>query len=212
MLRRQIVALSVVTFAALGLAVAVTVADPATTQAGGGCHMDEGAGYTEGAATVVRMDVCSFEPTVIRVPVGTNVRFLNTAQNEHAVSGRRNTWGSLDIMAPGADFSHRFAKAGIYPFTCPLHPGMVGAVIVGQAGQAAAPLTDVGVGTAAAPAPAAADVAADGQTGSAGVVPAAVGGAVAGGVVGLMAGLLVARRRPASTPADAVRTSPALDG
>ncbi len=208
MLRRKIATLSAATFAAAGLAVAVSAADPVTTQAGGGCHMDDGTGYTEGTATVVRMDVCSFEPTVVRVPVGTNVRFLNTAQNDHAVSGRRNMWGSSDIMAPGADFSHRFANAGVYPFTCPLHPGMVGAVIVGGADQAAAPVADVGAGTAAA----AEDVAVGDREGSAAVIPAAVGGAAAGGVMGMLLGLLVSRRRPTTTSTDIIPTTPALDG
>ncbi len=74
-------------------------------------------GYTEGPATVVRMDACSFEPTVIHVPVGTTVRFLNTAQNEHAVSGRRQRGRSADILGPGDEFSERFDEAGIYPYT-----------------------------------------------------------------------------------------------
>ena len=206
MLRRSIVTIPAVTFAAVGLAVAVSVADPATTQAGGGCHMDDGAGYTEGSATVVRMDVCSFEPTVVRVAVGTNVRFLNTAQNDHAVSGRRNLWGSADIMAPGSEFSERFTEAGIYPFSCPLHPGMVGAVIVGGAEPATAPLRDAGAASVASAA-----VATGEQAGSVGVVPAALGGTAAGGLVGLLIGLLVARRRPAATPGDAIQTSRALD-
>ena len=203
MLRRQIVTLSAVAFAALGLAVAV--ADPATTRAGGGCHMDDAAGYTEGPATVVRMDVCSFEPTVIRVPVGTDVQFLNTAQNEHAVSGRRNTWGSADIMAPGAEFSERFTEAGIFPFACPLHPGMVGAVIVGEAEQAAAPASDVGAGSAPA-----ADMGAPGGKGSEAIVPAVLGGAVGGGAIGLLVGGVLSRRRPLAASGDATRGS-ALD-
>lgn len=208
MRRRPIVTISTTTFAAVGLAVSVTFASPATTQAGGGCHVDQGAGYTEGTATVVRMDVCSFEPTVVRVPVGTNMRFINTAQNDHAVSGRLNTWGSPDILAPGAEFSHRFSTAGIYPFTCPLHPGMVGTVIVGGAASAAAAVSDAGAATVSAPAATVTDV----QTGWSGVVPAAIGGTGAGAVIGLLIGFLVARRRPAATPADAIRTSAALDG
>ena len=159
------------------------------------------------------MDVCSFEPTVARVPVGTNVRFLNTAQIQHAVSGRGNTWGSADVMAPGAEFQHRFAVAGIFPYTCPLHPGMVGAVIVGGEQEAAAPVTDVGADAAPAPAnpaPAPAAQPASAQDGAAAAVPVAFGGAAVGGFIGLLFGLLVARRRPAS--ADAARTSPARDG
>lgn len=209
MLRRYIATLSALTFAAAGLAVAVSVAAPLATQAGGGCHIDGGQGYSEGTATVVRMDVCSFEPTVTRVPVGTNVRFLNTAQNDHAVSGRRNTWGSADIMAPGGEFSHRFATAGVYPFTCPLHPGMVGTVIVGDAGIAAAPVTPVEAEADAAPASVTVPTL-DGAA-AAPLVPAAIG-AAGGGLVGLLAGLVVSRRRPAVTRADPARVTSALDG
>jgi hypothetical protein len=111
-------------------------------------------------------------------------------------------------MRPGAEFSNRFAKAGIYPFTCPLHPGMVGTVIVGDAAAAAA-LSEVGAGTAPAAAPVGAPTSA--ETGDAPVVPAALG-AAGGGIVGLLAGLVVSRRRPGTATADTVRTSPALDG
>ena len=207
MFRRHIATLSALTFAAAGLAVAVSVADPIATQAGGGCHIDDGQGYSEGAATVVRMDVCSFEPTVIRVPVGTNVRFVNTAANDHAVSGRRNMWGH-DILAPGAEFSERFSSAGVYPFTCPLHPGMVGAVIVGDGGLAAAPVTPVEPGAT----PASVAVAAAEQAGSAAMLPAALAGATGGGLIGLFVGAVLSRRRPATTTADPVRTTRALDG
>ena len=200
-----------------GVALAVSAARPDTTQAGGGCHMDDGSGYTEGPATVVRMDVCSFEPTVVRVPVGTNVRFLNTAQNEHAVSGRLNTWGSGDILAPGDEFSEQFNMAGTYPYACPLHPGMVGAVIVGEPGQAAAPMTEVATSAAASPtaadvaAPAAADVATSDRTASADIAPAALGGAVGGAVIGLLVGAFLARRRASATSPETARSS-ALDG
>jgi plastocyanin len=140
MLRRSIVATTLVPF----LLLIAALAAPAT-QAGGGCHMP-GAGdvYSEGdGTTVIRMDVCSFSPTISRVAVGTTVRFLNSSTIEHAVVGRSGTWGS-EILPVGKEFSETFAAAGTYPFSCPLHPGMVGAIVVG--GDAAA---------AAAPAPAA---------------------------------------------------------
>jgi plastocyanin len=113
------------------------LAAPAT-QAGGGCHMADGSVYTEGDGTsVIRMDTCSFSPTIARVPVGTSIRFLNTSTIEHAVVGRASTFES-QILSPGAEFSASFAAAGTYPFSCPLHPGMVGAIVVGG-GAAAAP-------------------------------------------------------------------------
>jgi plastocyanin len=140
--RRSIVATALAPFLLLIAALAAPAA-----QAGGGCHMP-GAGdvYTEGdGTTVIRMDVCSFAPTVSRVAVGTTVRFLNTSTIEHAVVGRSGTWGS-EILPVGKEFSETFAAVGTYPFSCPLHPGMVGAIVVGgEAAAAAAP---------AAPAPA----------------------------------------------------------
>lgn len=205
MFRRQIATLTMISFAAVGLAVAVSVARPTATEAGGGCHVEQGNGYSEGAATVVRMEACSFEPTVVRVPVGATVRFLNTAPNDHVVAGRRNKWGSTDTLVPGAEFSEAFTTAGIYPFSCPLHPGMVGAVIVGEGGLAAAPMTPVGGDSMVASAGGA-----PGEAGSAPIVPAAMG-AAGGGVIGLLVGLIVSRRRPTATTTEPARTTPALD-
>ncbi len=205
MFRRHIATLSAVTFAALGLALAVSVADPTATQAGAGCHMPDGSVYTEGTATVVRMDVCSFSPTVTRVPVGAKVRFLNTAGIDHVVAGRSQTWAS-EMLTPGDEFSQTFMSAGIYPFSCPLHPGMVGAVIVGDGEQAAAAVTPVQADAAPASMAATAD-----QAGSAPIVPAALG-AAGGGLIGLLVGLIVSRRRATGSTTDTVRATPALDG
>jgi plastocyanin len=204
MLRRQIATLTTVSFAAVGLAVALSVAGPTTTQAGGGCHQPDGTGYTEGPATVVRMDVCSFSPTVARVPIGTTVRFLNTAPVEHLVTGRGQSWAS-ETLAPGAEYSEAFTTAGIYPFSCPLHPGMVGAVVVGDGGLAVAP-----VSVEAGSAPASANVATADAAESAPIVPAALG-AAGGGMIGLVVGLMVSRRRPSVTGTDAARATSSLD-
>jgi plastocyanin len=125
MVRRSILAL-----ASLLLLTLAAVAVPAMIHAGGGCHAPDGSVHMEAdGTTVIRMDVCSFAPTVSTVPVGTTVRFLNTATNDHAVTGRAGSWGS-DILGPGKEFSARFDKVGTYPYACPLHPGMVGAIVV----------------------------------------------------------------------------------
>ena len=160
--------------------------------AGGGCHGGELTAATEGSATVVKIDGCTFAPTVTRVPVGAEVTFLNTSVAPHDVTGRNREWGtpSLDV---GASFATRFGKAGVYPYSCSLHPGMAGVVIVG------AP-----VAAAADTAPAAADIAPVAAT-----APAAPTSAdnspipyLAAGGLGLLAGLgvgavVVNRRRPA---------------
>ncbi|MEW6225078.1 MAG: plastocyanin/azurin family copper-binding protein [Chloroflexota bacterium] len=173
---------------------ALVLAPVAGVSAGGGCHAENGAVHNEGETSVVRMDVCTFEPTVARVDVGTEVRFLNTSAMFHVVTGERQSWGSQGELRQGEELRQTFDRAGIYPYSCPLHPGMVGAIVVGDPdAAAAAPLGD------SAPA-GAADATAAGST-DAGLAPAlllAVGLAAVAGVVS-MAALLTARRRTAST-------------
>jgi hypothetical protein len=41
----------------------------------------------------------------------------------------------------GDDLTYRFQRAGVYPFVCTYHVGMVGAVVVGGAGPAMAAST-----------------------------------------------------------------------
>ena len=125
---RRILAASL---AMLSLALVAAVAAPLLVQAGGGCHGNAGMVYTEGDSTVVKTDVCSFVPTVIRVPVGSAIRFLNSDDQDHQVMGRAGTWAS-DILEPGQEFDVTFTAKGTFPYACPLHPGMVGAVVVGD--------------------------------------------------------------------------------
>jgi plastocyanin len=162
--------------AATGLVASLLVAIPASVTAGGGCHGLDGSTHTEGSATVVRMDGCSFSPTVARVPVGTEVRFLNTATIVHAVAGERNEWGSDGNIDLGAEIRHRFDEPGVYPFSCPLHPGMVGAIVVGEPSGAGAATVEPAGGSAG--------------TNPAGAVPIEAVGVVAAG--GVVAGLLIA--------------------
>jgi plastocyanin len=169
------------------------LAAPAT-QAGGGCHMADGSVYTEGESTVIRMDTCSFAPTIARVPAGTSVRFLNTSTIDHAVVGRAGTFES-QILSPGAEYAAKFAVAGTYPFSCPLHPGMVGAIVVGGdapvAAQPAAPaMTSASTGVATP------------ETAASDLMPLALAG-IAGLGIGAVSGLLaadaIATRRRRST-------------
>jgi plastocyanin len=174
--------------------VALVLAPVAGVSAGGGCHGDNGAVHNEGETSVVRMDVCTFEPTVATVDVGTEVRFLNTSAMFHVVTGEQQSWGSQGELRQGEELRQTFDRAGIYPYSCPLHPGMVGAIVVGDpSAAAAAPLGEAEPGAGAADATAAA--AAD-----AGLAPAvllAVGLATLAGVAS-MAALLTARRRTAT--------------
>ena len=180
MIRRSVAATAL---APLLLLIAALAA-PAT-QAGGGCHGNDGSVYTEGdGTTVIRMDVCSFSPTISRVAVGTTVRFLSTSNVEHAVVGRSSTWASA-ILPVGGEFSETFDAAGMYPFSCPLHPGMVGTIVVG--GGAAAP-ADPAVAEPAVTSPAGSD--------SDALAATALAGLGIGAIVGLLgAGAIAARQR-----------------
>ena len=98
--------------------------------AGGGCHGGTGITATEAASSVVKIDGCTFAPTVTRVPPGTEVTFLNTTEVPHDVTGRQGEWGS-DLLQSGTSFKHRFARAGVYAYSCSLHPGMAGVIVAG---------------------------------------------------------------------------------
>jgi plastocyanin len=186
MSRRSIATAILVPFSLLIAALAA----PAI-QAGGGCHMADGSVYTEGESTVIRMDTCSFSPTIARIPVGTTVRFLNTSTIDHAVVGRAGTFES-QILSPGAEYSATFAAAGTYPFSCPLHPGMVAAIVVGgdaAPAEAAPAMTSTRAETAAADTPGV-DVVPLAVAGLAGLGIGAIGGAISAGA------LATRRRRP----------------
>jgi plastocyanin len=94
---------------------------------------------SEGNATTVKLDKCAFFPTVAHVPVGTEVQFVNADMVGHEVVGANLTWGHHEkILGTGDQLGVKFAKAGTYPYTCMIHPGMTGAIIVGDAANAAA--------------------------------------------------------------------------
>ena len=182
MVRRSAAAL----LAALSILI-VSAAAPLVARAGGGCHVaGDGSVYTEGPATVVRMDICSFAPTVVRVPEGTTIRFLNTATIQHQVLGRAQSWGTV-LLDPGDEQGVTFDEAGTYPYMCPLHPGMIGAIVVGSgegaAAAAAAAATSPTQGTEAPSSP----------------DPMLVAPLALAGLAGLLVGLLAGRVRPRTT-------------
>jgi plastocyanin len=178
MRRRLLVSIATVPFL---LVLGVLAAGGAS--AGGGCHGGTGT-PSEATSTVVKIDGCTFLPTITRVPVGTDVHFLNSGTGPHDVTGRSGTWGS-PILEPGRSFAHRFIAAGIYPYSCSLHPGMAGVVAVGPSDIALA--SDVQV------VPPVATTASDGDS----PIPVALaaGAGLLAGAFG--AGLLLRRREDA---------------
>jgi plastocyanin len=97
----------------------------APAHAGGGCTE-----VTSGRSANVDLKGFCIFPTLIRVPAGTEVTFANRDSVPHVIVGAGFAWGSVDEMQPGDSFSTTFARDGVYPFQCYIHPGMSGAVLV----------------------------------------------------------------------------------
>jgi plastocyanin len=99
--------------------------------AGGSCHSEASA--SRGVAVTLR-ELC-FGPTVLYVQPGAAVTWTNRDDFQHTVTGLGFQWGTADDLQQGQSYSHRFALPGVYPYACILHPGMVAAVVVGDAGS-----------------------------------------------------------------------------
>jgi plastocyanin len=145
--------------------------------AGGGCHV----GPTQGQGDTVEMVKACFTPSILRVDPGTEVTFVNNDPVTHNVTA--SDWGLFDDMDQGDSFSARFAEPGIYPYACTYHPGMTGAVVVGD-GVAGGSGMDVAPGSASETKPAV-EVAADQTATDGGSTPV---GWFAGGIIGLVIG------------------------
>jgi plastocyanin len=105
---------------------------------GGGCFQPD----TQGAGTTVRLTERCFSPTVLYIQPGGTVTWKNEAGMRHVVAGSLNSWGPPVTLEAGEVTTHPFATAGIFAYSCPLHYGMNGVVIVGD-GKASVPLARV---------------------------------------------------------------------
>ena len=116
---------------ALGIVAVMTVTGSLfatqSVSAGGGCHAEPGG---EGSGDAVSIEFCSFAPSVLRVEPGAAVTFTNNEGVPHTVTGA--DWGDTQHLELGASVTFSFPAEGTYAFSCVLHPGMVGAVVVGD--------------------------------------------------------------------------------
>ncbi len=160
-----------------------------TVAAGGGCTE-----VTQGKGTTLEL----------RVDPHTRVTFVNRDDADHVIVGSGFAWGSDGMMHAGDSFTVRFNRSGVYPFQCYLHPGMAGAVIVGDAsgnGPAAAGSLVVEPVSITTPSSSGSTVertsplgAGDGTT--FGWIGAGLAGIVAGAAAALALVLVARRRRP----------------
>lgn len=127
------------------LAMAETTLWAPPAQAGGGCHSTA----TQARGMSVKLEGACFLPTVLRVADGTTVTFTNADPFTHVVSGVGIEYTEL---VTGATVQQTFHGPGVYPFMCHLHPGMSGAIVVGD-GLGNAQVVDVQPVTTLAPTP-----------------------------------------------------------
>jgi plastocyanin len=98
--------------------------------AGAGCHASD---MTTGRGSTVELSEMCFDATVLYVEPGTEVTWTNRDSMGHIVVGVADTWGDPDLMLyEGDTVSNRFDEDGVYPYACWIHPGMIGAIVVGD--------------------------------------------------------------------------------
>jgi plastocyanin len=132
------------TIAVAGVAVllgAVIALPHAAASGGGACPPP----ITNGRVTTVTIRNFCFGPTVVHVQPGDSVSWINRDSTEHTVTGANRAFGSYRSLRRGHPVAWQFERAGVYPYYCALHLGMVGAVVVGGDGELAA-AGDIGRG------------------------------------------------------------------
>jgi hypothetical protein len=81
----------------------------------------------------VEMTKDCFSPTVLRAETGAEVTWVNKDPEGHTVTGAAGAWGSGHKEAfPGKTMRFKFDEPGVYSYTCLIHPGMTGTVVVGN--------------------------------------------------------------------------------
>ena len=111
------------------MSAALLLGSPNAAEAGGGCR---GRASTEGTGTSVNIQDLCFQPTVLRVEVGQTVTWTNLDDAPHNVAGATVEWGNYEERRRDESVAFTFDKPGTYPYYCFVHPGMTGALVVGN--------------------------------------------------------------------------------
>jgi len=128
---------------ATALVLVATVPITAAASGGGGC----GRAVSDARGSTVRIKQFCFLPTILRIHPGQAVSFQNRDGFAHTVLGANAVWGSFSQVRGHGAVTYRFTRPGVYPYVCTFHPGMVGAVVVGNGaahGEATAAVTAAG--------------------------------------------------------------------
>jgi plastocyanin len=83
------------------------------------------------ATAEVKIDNFSFGPATLTVAVGTTVIWINRDDIPHTVVSTDDPKAfKSKVLDTDEKFSYTFAKQGIYPYFCSVHPKMTGKVVV----------------------------------------------------------------------------------
>lgn len=139
MRRRNFVLVSIVV-----LSVSVSVLPAGTVRAGGGgCHGPSSPRQAGGSEVV--LEASCFAPNVLLVEAGTEVTFTNHDPVAHAVHGAGFEWGAAAQLNTSDTASFVFDRPGTFAYSCYIHPGMTGAIVVGdgRAAESAVAISEV---------------------------------------------------------------------
>jgi plastocyanin len=83
------------------------------------------------AATPPTIGIKEFKygPSMLTVPVGTTVTWVNHDEEPHTVTSGTGAFSSAGLVHDDT-FVHTFTKAGTYQYSCAIHPYMKGTLVV----------------------------------------------------------------------------------
>jgi hypothetical protein len=122
--------------AGLALAASLTLAACGGSNNGGPSGGGGGGGGGGGTSSTVSIPLTdyggsqqpTFSPSVISITAGNSITWLNSDVVGHTTTSDTSLWNVS--LGPGQSYTRTFATAGTFPYTCTVHSGMSGRVIV----------------------------------------------------------------------------------
>jgi plastocyanin len=125
-MRRLIVGL----FALGGLALAACFSDRSAGPVAGECQVP--VSVIDSMHFVVAIRGFAFHPDSLKVPPGATVTWVDcedVGQVPHTTTSVTAVWSSPSLVS-GQRYSHTFPAGGTFPYSCTIHPYMLGKVVV----------------------------------------------------------------------------------
>lgn len=94
-----------------------------------GCSKSKDSASTGQGPNEVWIEGMAFTPSTLSVTQGTTVTWTNKDGVTHNVTSSTALFSS-GSMSSGATFSYTFSAVGSYAYSCTIHPGMTGKVVV----------------------------------------------------------------------------------